>query len=184
MEIILFVVECRLSLYSDDPSLLIRVRSNRNWFTLQWCHDECDGVSNRRRLRRLDCLLNRLFRRKSKKTSKLRVTSLCEGNLPVTGEFPTQRASNAENASIWWRHLLFLMFSTTPSNYLNKGKITFLSLETGLRSPSLQESSNGSDAGKPCSSGGGCPRKSILKYSTTASINNSHVVREIMVDNL
>ena len=22
----------------------------------------------------------------------------------VTGEFPTQRASNAENASIWWRH--------------------------------------------------------------------------------
>ena len=27
-----------------------------------------------------DCLLNRLFRRKSKKTSKLRVTGLCVGN--------------------------------------------------------------------------------------------------------
>ena len=26
------------------------------------------------------------------------------GNSPVTGEFPTQRASDAENASIWWRH--------------------------------------------------------------------------------
>ena len=39
-----------------------------------------------------------------KKTPKLRVTGLCEGNSPVTGEFPTQRASNAENASIWWRH--------------------------------------------------------------------------------
>ena len=26
------------------------------------------------------------------------------GNSPVTGEFPAQRASNAENASIWWRH--------------------------------------------------------------------------------
>ena len=25
-------------------------------------------------------------------------------NSPVTGEFPTQRASNAENVSIWWRH--------------------------------------------------------------------------------
>ena len=25
-------------------------------------------------------------------------------NAPVTGEFPAQRASNAENASIWWRH--------------------------------------------------------------------------------
>ena len=29
---------------------------------------------------------------------------LCAGNSPVTGEFPAQRASNAENISIWWRH--------------------------------------------------------------------------------
>ena len=36
--------------------------------------------------------------------SKLRVTGLCEGNSPVTGEFSAQRASNAENVSIWWRH--------------------------------------------------------------------------------
>ena len=35
-----------------------------------------------------------------KKTSKLRVTGLCVGNSPETGEFPTQRASNAENVSI------------------------------------------------------------------------------------
>ena len=28
---------------------------------------------------------------------------LC-GNSPVTGEFPAQRASIAENVSIWWRH--------------------------------------------------------------------------------
>ena len=40
----------------------------------------------------------------SKKTSKLRVTGLCEGNSLVTGEFPAQRASNAENVSIRWRH--------------------------------------------------------------------------------
>ena len=51
-----------------------------------------------------DCLLNRLFRRRSKKTSKLCVTGLCEGNSLVTGEFPAQRASNAENVSTWWRH--------------------------------------------------------------------------------
>ena len=44
-----------------------------------------------------DCLLNRLFRRRSKKTSKLRVTGLCAGNSPVTGEFPAQMVSNAEN---------------------------------------------------------------------------------------
>ena len=40
-----------------------------------------------------------------KKTpSKFRVTGLCAGNSPVTGELPSQRASNAENVSIWWRH--------------------------------------------------------------------------------
>ena len=38
------------------------------------------------------------------KASKLRVTGLCAGNSPVTGEFPAQMASNAENVSIWWRH--------------------------------------------------------------------------------
>ena len=27
-----------------------------------------------------------------------------EGNSPVTGEFPTQKARNAEDVSIWWRH--------------------------------------------------------------------------------
>ena len=49
-------------------------------------------------------LLNRLFRRRSKKTSKLRVTGLCAGNSPGTGEFPAQMASYAENVSIWWCH--------------------------------------------------------------------------------
>ena len=38
------------------------------------------------------------------KHQKLRVTGLCAGNSPVTGEFPAQMASNAENVSIWWRH--------------------------------------------------------------------------------
>ena len=64
-------------------------------------HNERDGVSNHRRL---DYFLNRFYRSSSKKTSKLRVTGLCEGNSPVTGEFPAQRASNTENVSIWWRH--------------------------------------------------------------------------------
>ena len=38
------------------------------------------------------------------KTSKLRVTGLCAGNSPGTGEFHAQMASNAENISISWRH--------------------------------------------------------------------------------
>ena len=69
--------------------------------SLQWRHNERDVVSNHRRL---DCLLKRLFRCRLNKTSKLRVTGLCERNSPVTGEFPTQRSSNAENVPIWWRH--------------------------------------------------------------------------------
>ena len=69
--------------------------------TLQWRHIGCNGVSNHQPH---DCLLNRLFRRRSKKISKLCVTGLCEGNSPVTGEFPTQRASNTENVSTWWRY--------------------------------------------------------------------------------
>ena len=36
--------------------------------------------------------------------SKISVTGLCAGNSPVTGEFPAQKAGNAENVSIWWRH--------------------------------------------------------------------------------
>ena len=51
-----------------------------------------------------DCLFNCLFERRSKKTSKLHVTGLCEGNSPVTSEFPAQRTSNAEKISIWWCH--------------------------------------------------------------------------------
>ena len=68
---------------------------------LQWRHNELVGVPNHQPH---DCFLYGLFRRRSTKTSKLRVTGLCEGNSPVTGEFPTQRASSAKNVSIWWRH--------------------------------------------------------------------------------
>ena len=64
---------------------------------LRWRHNGRDGVSNHQPP---ECLLNRLFRRRSTKTSKLRVTGLCAGNSPV----PAQMACNAESVSIWWRH--------------------------------------------------------------------------------
>ena len=78
---------------------------NIYWFTrawlgndgapaLQWRPNGRDSVSNHQPHHRL---LNI-------KTSKLRVTGLCAGNSPETGEFPAQMASNAENVSIWWRH--------------------------------------------------------------------------------
>ena len=61
----------------------------KRWFTvqwieaqqavisLQWRHNERNGVSNHQPH---DCLPNGLFRRRSRKTSKLRVTGLCAGN--------------------------------------------------------------------------------------------------------
>ena len=73
----------------------------KNINSLQGHHNERHGVSYHRRL---DCLRSRLFRRTLKKIWKLRVTGLCEGNWSVTGDFPSQRASDAENVSIWWRH--------------------------------------------------------------------------------
>ena len=68
---------------------------------LEWRHNGSDGVSNHQPH---DCSFYRLFRLRWKKTSMLRITGLCEGDLPVTGDFPAQRASNAKNDSIWWRH--------------------------------------------------------------------------------
>ena len=68
---------------------------------VQWRHNERDGVSN---YRRVDCLHSRLFRRRSKKTSKLRVTGLFEGNPPASGGFRSQRVNDVKNVSIWWRH--------------------------------------------------------------------------------
>ena len=53
--------------------------------SLQWRHNERGGVSNHRRR---DCFPNHMFKRRSKKTPKLRVTGLCEGNPPVAGGFP------------------------------------------------------------------------------------------------
>ena len=86
MIIILVSIQCTLDI-SKHP--------------LRWRHNDHAGVSNHQPH---GCLLNRLFRRKSKKTSKLRVTGLCAGNSPGTGEFPAQMASYAENVCIWWRH--------------------------------------------------------------------------------
>ena len=52
---------------------------------LHWRHNDHGGVSN---LQPHGCLLNRLFRRRSKKASKLRVTGLCAGNSPGPGNSP------------------------------------------------------------------------------------------------
>ena len=79
----------------------------RNWTcfalccVLQWRHNEHHAVSN---YRQIDWLFNRLFISTLKKASNPALLALCVGNPPVTGGFLSQRASNAETVSIWWRH--------------------------------------------------------------------------------
>ena len=70
-------------------------------WALQWRHNERDGVWN--------------LQRRAKKTSKLCVTGICKGKLTGGRKFSTQSASNAENASIWWRHHGLRAFKTQGS---------------------------------------------------------------------
>ena len=93
---------------------------------LQRRHNELDGVSSHQPPH---YLLSRLYGRRSKKTSKLRVTGLCAGNSPVPGEFPARMASDAQNVSIWWRHhgLLSLDFTHITQTYFI-GTVLFLQL--------------------------------------------------------
>ena len=79
--------------------------------SIDWCHNGCDDVLNHRHL---DGLLNGLFRRRSNKISKLRVTGLFEGNSLVNDEFPSLMASKAGNVSIQWRHQVTFLFRFLP----------------------------------------------------------------------
>ena len=107
VETLLFIPRSLNWLYKREKNkssrCLIRLVGGTWWPApaLQLRHNGREGVSNHQPR---DCLLNRLCGRRSKKTSKLRVTGLCAGNSPLTGEFPAQKVSNAENAFIEWCH--------------------------------------------------------------------------------
>ena len=79
-----------------------RISSNAFWYSsLHWRHSDHDGVSNHQPH---GCLLNQFIQAQIKENIKApRQWPLC-GEFTGTGEFPAQRASNAENISIWWRH--------------------------------------------------------------------------------
>ena len=76
------ITYCCWNMLLLTPWLGIRIITS---VSLQWRHNELDDVSNHQPH---DCLLNCIFRRRSKKTSKLRATGLFEGNSPVTGRWP------------------------------------------------------------------------------------------------
>ena len=78
------LVEFPLAVSGFAKCLLDLLNHTEN--SLQWRHNENHGVPNHLHI---VCLLNRLFRHTWKRTSKLSVTGLCEGNPPVTGGFPS-----------------------------------------------------------------------------------------------
>ena len=125
---------------------------------LRWRHNGHNSVSNHQPH---DCLLNSLFRRRSKKTSKLRVTEHWAVNSPGTGDFPAQMASYVEIVSIWWRHHGWLSSGPTPKrsiepkcifHYLNdiindiKGTIVNVQINSAENAPKVVVSMVACDA--------------------------------------
>ena len=83
--------------------------------SFQWRHNGRGSVSNHQSHY---CLLNRLFRRRSNKTSKLRITGLCAGNSPVNSphKWPvTRRMFPFNDVIMSYLHLKYS--STEPSNF-------------------------------------------------------------------
>ena len=102
--------EMRMCHWSDGDKFckLHPVDLLRAWFchsktnhTIQWRHNDHDGVSKSPASR----LFTQLFIQTQIKENikATRHWPLC-GEFTGTGEFPAQRASYAENVSIWWRH--------------------------------------------------------------------------------
>ena len=99
---------CAVILYTHVNLLNKRFWILKSWIPIAcwWVTHDSDVIMSSMALK---SSASRLFAQQFvqaqvKETPKLRVTGLCEGNSLVTGEFPAQRASNAENVSIWWRH--------------------------------------------------------------------------------
>ena len=72
---------CRIGIIKHEilDSIMTQFTDAFGVIALHWRHNDHDSISNHQPH---GCLLNRLFRPRSKKTSKLRVTGLCAGNSP------------------------------------------------------------------------------------------------------
>ena len=112
------LVKVKHTHFTNDNQNVAEILHGGCKFTLRWRHNGYDDVSNHQLHH---CLPNRLVRRRSKKTLKLRVTGLCAGNSPVTGEFPAQMASKAENVSSWWRYHVGWFDPREPSELTGHG---------------------------------------------------------------
>ena len=113
---------CWLRKINKSSVALVLTKLSRS--TLQWHHNERNDDSTHRRL---DSLLNRLFRFRTKKTPEIRITGLCEENSPVTREFPPHK-----------RPVTWKMFQLFYHVDLSQHRILPLSQTTPASSPCQQ----------------------------------------------
>ena len=111
--------------------------SQNNVNSLHWRHNGREFVSNHQPY---DCLLNPLFRRRSKKTSKLCITGLCEGNSPRTSEFPAQWIPRSWPSRQLLYHFNCLTLNVRGPSYLGLTRsISWLLMPWLLKSPGHQQ---------------------------------------------
>ena len=90
--------------------------------SLQWPHNGRDSVLNHQPH---DCLLNGLFRRRSKKHESSASLAFVQGIHRGPVNSPAQMASYAENVSIWWRQYVLELISR-PSSTGQHGGIFYI----------------------------------------------------------
>ena len=94
----IIIQSCELCIHIPQDSCI-----DINDLTVKYMKHYSDVIIWRLKLLASRWLTQSLFRRRSKKIPNLHIIGLCEGIHRVAGEFPAQRASNAENVSTWWR---------------------------------------------------------------------------------
>ena len=102
----------------------IRTKVSRGGYALRWRHNGRDSVSHHQPH---DCLLNRLFRHRSKKTSKPHVTGLCAGNSPGPVNFPhkwpvTRKMFPFDDVIMECRNWIGLVYTTNHTNYMHTAR--------------------------------------------------------------
>ena len=99
-------------------------------YALQWRHNERDGVWNHQPHY---CSLNRLFKHRSKKTAKLRVTCLCEG-------FRRRPVNSPHNGPVKRKMFPFddVIMITTAELLLSVSTLPYLANNRECRPPFVQ----------------------------------------------
>ena len=110
----------RLGVSQEHKNRVSAVWNSYIFNALQWRHNDHDSVSNHQPR---GCLLNRLFGRRSKKTSKLPVTGLCAGNSPGPVNSPhkgpvTRKMFPFDDVIMDERFLLFYSFHWSVVQYI------------------------------------------------------------------